>query len=79
MFHTRSFFSSVLVTLLVSGCTASYVPAPLPVTHPANPAAPEAPPPLSRAFTSENLSPAPIEEMPARNPHAGHSAMHGGH
>ncbi len=79
MFHTRSFFSFVLVTLLASGCTSAYVPAPLPTTHPANPAAPEAPPPSSQALTGETLPPAPIEQMPAPNPHAGHSTMHGGH
>lgn len=76
-------FFALFATLIVSGCTAPYVSAPLPVTHPASPTAPEAPsPPPSQAFTTESLSPTPKEEMPMQNPHAGHSAMqgmHGGH
>lgn len=79
MFDLRSVFSSILVPLFVSGCMAAYVPAPLPLTHPANPTAPEVPPsPSSHAFMSEHLSPTPREEMPAQGPHAGHSAMSGG-
>lgn len=78
MVHMRSFCLSVLVTLFVSGCTASYVPAPLPMTHPANPAAPEAPPPPpSQAFRDESILSLPAEEMPAQGPHAGHGVMQG--
>ncbi len=83
MFHMRSFCLSVLVTLFVSGCTASYVPAPLPMTHPANPAAPEAPPPPpSHAFRNESILSLPAEEMPTQGSRAEHGAMqemHGGH
>jgi hypothetical protein len=76
----RDFLSSLIVAILVSGCTAAYAPAPLPANHPASPAAPEAPPPPpSQAFRDESIVPAPAEEMPAQGPHAGHSAMHGGH
>lgn len=83
MLHKRGIFFTLLATLIVSGCAAPYVSAPLPVHHPANPKAPEAPsPPPSQAFTTENFSQTPKEEMPGQNPHAGHSAvqgMHGGH
>lgn len=83
MLHRRGFRFAVVATLVISSCAAPYVPAPLSVTHPASPTAPEAPsPPPSQAFTTESLSPTPKEEMPMQNPHAGHSAMqgmHGGH
>jgi hypothetical protein len=76
----RGILLSLITAILVSGCAAAYAPAPLPVTHPANPAAPEAPPPPpSQAFSRESVPPAPAEEAPARRPHAGQSAMHGGH
>lgn len=75
----RGLFSSLIAAILVSGCAAAYAPAPLPVTHPANPAAPEAPPPPpSQAFRSENVLPTPAEEEPVQGPHTGHGAMHGG-
>jgi hypothetical protein len=80
MLHLRGFLFAWLATTFVSGCTAPYVSAPLPVTHPASPTATEAPvPPPSQAFASENRSPTPVEEMPLQNPHAGHSAMQGMH
>ena len=37
--------SFLIAVSLVSGCTAAYSSAPLPTTHPASSAAPEAPPP----------------------------------
>ena len=81
--HHRHGFLFLFITLVISGCAAPYVPAPLPVTHPASPTATEAPvPPPSQVFASENRPPTPVEEMPLQNPHAGHSAMqgmHGGH
>lgn len=80
MFHARCVLSFLLGTLGVGGCTAAYVPPPLPVTHPANPAASEAPPPpSSHALTQDSLSPTSREERPALNPHEGHGAMPGGH
>ena len=83
MLHRRGFRFALFVTLIISGCAAPYVSAPLPVTHPASPTAPEAPsPPPSQAFTTESISPTSTEEMPMQNPHAGHSSMqgmHGGH
>ena len=80
MLHRRSFLFALFATLVVSGCAASYVSAPLPVHHPANPTAPEAPSsPPSQAFKSESISPTPEEKMPMPNPHVGHGAMHGGH
>lgn len=76
----RGLLSSLIAALLVSGCVAAYAPAPLPINHPANPAAPEAPPPPpSAAFKDEGLLPAPAEEAPAQGPHSGHGAMRGGH
>jgi len=76
----RGLLSSLIAALLVSGCAAAYVPAPLPTNHPASPAAPEAPPPPpSQAFRAESILPAPVEEMPTQGPQAGHGAMHGGH
>ena len=76
----RGLLSSLIASILVSGCVASYVPAPLPVNHPASPVAPEAPPPpSSQVFRNESIPPAPAEEAPAQSPHAGHGAMHGGH
>jgi hypothetical protein len=74
----RGIFLSLLVALLVSGCTAAYSPALLPTNHPASPAAPEAPPPPpSQAFRSEGA--APTEEAPLQGPHAKHGMLHGGH
>ncbi|MBI3757062.1 MAG: hypothetical protein HY267_03705 [Deltaproteobacteria bacterium] len=71
---------SLLVALLISGCTAAYSPAPLPINHPANPAAPEAPPPLSsQALRGESIPPVSTEEAPVQDPHASHSMGHGGH
>ena len=83
MLYRRGFLFALFATMVISGCAAPYVSAPLPVTHPASPTAPEAPsPPPSQAFTTKNFSPTPREEMPSQSPHAGHSAMqgmHGGH
>jgi hypothetical protein len=83
MLHRHGPLLALVATLIVSGCAAPYVSAPLPVTHPASPTAPEAPaPPPSQVFTTERLSPTPKEEKLKQNPHAGHSAMqgmHGGH
>lgn len=77
---TRGAVSAVVAAILVSGCAAAYAPAPLPVNHPASPAASEAPPPPpSQAFRNESIPPAPAEEAPAQNPHAGHGSKHGGH
>jgi len=76
----RGLLSSLIAAVLVSGCVASYVPAPLPVNHPASPVAPEAPPPPpSQAFRDESILSVPTEEMPAPGPHSGHGAMQGGH
>lgn len=73
-------FLFLLVALLVSGCAAAYSPAPLPTHHPANPAAPEVPPPPpSQAFHTEGVPPTSVEEAPMQGPHAGHGRMHGGH
>lgn len=72
--------SSLIAAILVSGCATAYAPAPLPATHPANPAASEAPPsPPSPAFKDERILPAPAAGAPAQGPHAGHGTMHGGH
>lgn len=76
----RGLLSSAIAAMLVSGCAAAYAPAPLPVHHPANPAALEAPPPPpSQAFRDESLLPAPAAEASVQESHAGHGAMHGGH
>ncbi len=71
---------SFLVALLISGCTAGYPPEPLPVNHPANPAAPEAPlPPPSQAFRDKSIPSSPTEETSMLAPPASHSMAHGGH
>jgi len=76
----RAIVSSLIAALLVNGCAAAYVPAPLPVNHPASPATSEAPPPPpSQAFRDESILSAPTEEMPVQGPHSGHGAMQGGH
>ena len=76
----RGIFLFLLVVFLVSGCVAVYSPAPLPVNHPANPAASEAPPPPpSQAFYSENILPPPAEETLMQGSHVTHGAKHGGH
>ena len=76
----RGITSSLIAAILVSGCAVAYSPAPLPANHPASPAAPEAPPPPpSQVFRGESIPLAPTEDAPARGPHSGHGAMHGGH
>jgi hypothetical protein len=76
---TRGAVSAVVAAILVSGCAAAYAPAPLPVSHPASPAALEAPPPPpSQAFRDESLLSVPAEEVPAPGLHSGHGTMPGG-
>jgi hypothetical protein len=76
----RNLFSFLVIAILVSGCTAAYVPTPLSANHPASPSAPEAPPPPpSQAFKDASIPPTPIEKAPAQGPHSGYGAMHGGH
>ena len=74
---SRLFLSSVF---FLSGCAAAYTPSPLPVNHPANPAALEAsPPPSSQAFGKESPLPTSMEAPPQHTPHVKHDAAHGGH
>ncbi len=76
---TRGTVSAVVAAILLSGCAATYAPAPLPTNHPASPVPLEAPPPPpSQAFRDENILSVPAEEVPAQGPHSGHGAMPGG-
>lgn len=78
MLYRHGFLFALVAALVISGCAASYVPAPLPVHHPASSLAPEAPsPPPSQALTSEPHSPTPVAEEPLPNPHVGHNTMQG--
>jgi hypothetical protein len=83
MLHMRDFFLSLLAITLVSGCATPYVSAPLPLAHPANPSAAEAPPPpSSQASRNESVLLPSAKDVPTQESHSGHGAMqsvHGGH
>lgn len=72
----QNLFSLLVIAILVGGCAAAYVPAPLPVTHPANPTAPEAPlPPPFQTLGGESVS------LPSAGDadKTGQQGTHGGH
>jgi hypothetical protein len=81
----RGIVSFLVVAVVAGGCTTAYSPTPLPTNHPANPVAPETPPPPpSFVFQAskldekaENVRPARAKERPG--PHSGHGAEQGGH
>jgi hypothetical protein len=71
-------YSYLIAALMLSGCVAAYSAAPLPTHHPANPAAPEAPPPpASQVFSRDHVQPV-SEEMQTHDSDVGQSALHGG-
>lgn len=76
--RVRAIVSSVICAVLVAGCGAAYIPSPLPVNHPASPAAPEAPPPLQALGRESVLRPSPKDVSAQKAPLA-EGAMHGGH
>jgi len=78
----RMLFSGLLLVsvFFICGCTTAYSPEPLSINHPANPAAPEAPPPpASRAFLTEGGFAAQLSLTLPAEPGAHRGVEHGGH
>lgn len=63
--------------LLLAGCAGEPYRLELPANHPANAAAPEAPPPpASTTLSAGPLEPVYEKTAPAAGGHAGHAGMH---